>query len=68
MNENFAKEIKEKRLEAGLTQEELARLCGVTLSTVSRWERGTFKPSKLAIEKIRAKLDTDLAVRKKNYE
>lgn len=36
----------------GLSQEELARLLGVSAATVNRWERGHFAPSRLAQEKI----------------
>lgn len=34
-------EIKAKRLEAGISQEEAARRAGVVVSTWRRWERGT---------------------------
>lgn len=44
--------IKEIRSKLGISQEALARLIGVSLQTVSRWERGFFNPSQLAMEKI----------------
>ena len=37
--------IREARLRAGLTQEELARRLGRPKSNVSRWERGAVTPS-----------------------
>lgn len=46
------KEIREWRKQMGLTQERLAQLIGVSFQTVNRWERGIFKPSNLAIEKV----------------
>ena len=46
------KTIKKVRNDLGLTQEEFARLLGVTVGTVNRWENGAFSPSKLAISKI----------------
>jgi transcriptional regulator with XRE-family HTH domain len=36
--------IRKKRLEKGLTQEELAEQINVTQKTVSRWENGTNLP------------------------
>ena len=36
----FAKRLREARLAAGLTQEQLAHACGVTNRAVSAWEKG----------------------------
>jgi len=36
------------RLRVGFTEEELAHALGISLSTVSRWENGHMKPSRLA--------------------
>ena len=36
----------------GLTQENLARELGVTLSTVYRWEKGRSRPSGLALKAL----------------
>lgn len=47
-------ELKEIRNKLGLTQEALARLIGVSFQTVNRWERGLFKPSPLAVEKLKS--------------
>ena len=40
--------IRAWRQRAGLTQEGLAQALSVTFSTVSRWENGHVRPSKLA--------------------
>lgn len=37
--------FKKLRLEAGLTQDDLVRLIGVTSSTIRRWERGEAEPT-----------------------
>ena len=37
----------------GVTQERLASLIGVTFSTVSRWENGHVRPSRLAWSQLR---------------
>jgi len=49
-----ASDIKAMRDKMGITQEALARLLGVSFQTINRWERGVFKPSPLALEKIKA--------------
>lgn len=40
------------REEQSLSQEALARLIGVSVRTVARWENGQSKPSPLAAEKL----------------
>ena len=37
--------FKKLRLEAGLTQDDLVRLMGVTSSTIRRWEKGEAEPT-----------------------
>ena len=54
-----AQELKEMRCKLKLSQEEFARLIGVSFGTINRWERGAFKPSKLALEKIRLLKDKE---------
>jgi putative transcriptional regulator len=44
--------IKELRRKLGLSQEGLARKLGVSVITVRRWEKGTCKPSPLALLRI----------------
>lgn len=45
-------EVSALRERLGVTQEELARLVGVSSMTVSRWERGVAKPSRLADQQL----------------
>jgi DNA-binding transcriptional regulator YiaG len=45
-------DVKALRLRLALTQEELARQLGVSLSTVSRWETGRSSPSRLARQRL----------------
>jgi putative transcriptional regulator len=40
--------IRTLRRDLGLTQEEFAHELGITVGTVTRWENGRFRPSKLA--------------------
>ena len=55
MGERLANALKSKRQELGLTQAELAELCGVTRKTVNTVENGVFVPSALlAIKMARA--------------
>jgi len=45
-------QIKELRLRLGLSQAQFAERVGVWKETVSRWENGHNKPSKLAMDKL----------------
>ena len=53
--------IKEARLDARLTQQELAELVGVDQNTVSRWERGETEPSDLSRHALMEHLDLEPA-------
>jgi len=56
--------IRSWRRRIGLTQEGLAQALSVTFSTVSRWENGHVKPSKLAwraLEQLAAERNCPLA-------
>ena len=44
MENNLAENIREHRKRLGLTQEQLAERLGITLGTVSKWERGSSEP------------------------
>lgn len=53
---SFGAHIRKKRLEAGLTQKELAGLLFVTESTISKWERGLSYPDVSMVPSICAAL------------
>ena len=44
MENNLAENIRTYRRSLGLTQEQLAERLGITLGTVSKWERGSSEP------------------------
>ncbi len=58
MNSVQIKQIREK---LGLTQESLAHLIGVSFQTINRWERNIYKPSPLALEKLKQVFDKEIA-------
>ena len=58
---DFAKNIKRRRLELGLSQEQLAEKLAVTRQTVSNWERSVSFPDLPALERIAEALGTDPA-------
>jgi len=47
-----AEEIKQKRKEAGMTQEQLAHKLGVAVATIQRWEKGVHRPSPMAARQL----------------
>lgn len=49
---DLAKKIKEIRLHNFLSQEEFAKILGVSYATVNRWETGRTMPNIRAIKKI----------------
>lgn len=51
--------IKQRRKELGLSQEALAKACGVGQSTVANWERGGHVPRPASLAHIAAALETD---------
>ena len=58
---DFAKNIKRRRLELGLSQEQLAEKLAVTRQTVSNWERSVSFPDLQMLGRIAAALGTDAA-------
>lgn len=52
MVEYVGRKIKYLRAKKGWTQEQLARILGVSLNTVQRWELGKTQPSPLARGKL----------------
>ena len=51
--DDVAQRVVVLRQALGVTQERLASLIGVTFSTVSRWENGHVRPSRLALTQLR---------------
>lgn len=52
--------IREKRIERGLSQDELAERLGVRQPTVSEWEKGKFNPGRSRMRQIAAALQTSI--------
>lgn len=52
--------IRQKRLEKGLTQEQVANYLGVTTPAVSKWETGATYPDIVLLPALARLLDTDL--------
>lgn len=48
----LSKSIREIRDIQSLSQEGLARILGVSVRTIARWESGESRPSPLALEKL----------------
>ncbi len=46
-------DVKQLRERLGLTGQDLAVAIGVSVSTISRWENGKNRPSKLALARIK---------------
>jgi len=59
MPTNIPKRIKARRKGLGLSQDLLAKACGVGQSTVANWERGGHIPRQATLHKIAAALETD---------
>lgn len=49
---SFQKQLKVLRRHRAISQEELARLIGVSVRTVVRWEQGHSQPSPLALARL----------------
>lgn len=57
----FPANLREARKSKGLTQGELARMSGLALETISRWERGDRKPRIYDVEKVAEQLGVTAA-------
>ena len=57
MARTLGQQIKKRRVEAGLTQEQLAAAVGVARDTVSQWERDRLRPGLSALERVSQVLD-----------
>ena len=58
----IAERVAERRVEMGLSQRELAELCGTTQSAIARLERGGRPPRIDTLLRIAEALDCDLVV------
>ena len=64
MSINYPEAIMQLRLKLNITQEDLARILGVSFTSVNRWENGHYEPTKLAKLKIKKMLnDNDIKVK-----
>ena len=57
---DFGKRLQALRLQAGMTQEELANEIGVTVESISNIERGVYGPKFDNLEKLAAALDVQV--------
>lgn len=53
--------IAQLRMDQGLTQGQLAKLCNVPYSTISRWELGTVIPGGKSLVKLAAALGCNIS-------
>lgn len=61
MSENIHNRIKSRRKALGLSQDVLAKACGVGQSTVANWERGGHIPRQATLHKIASALESSEA-------
>lgn len=52
MGVDYTKCILELRAKLNLTQQELAKILGVSFTSINRWENGHFKPTKIMSYKL----------------
>lgn len=57
---NVLETIKSRRMALGLTQEDLAEMAGVSLSTIKDMDRGEGNPSLATLEKVAEVLGLEL--------
>ena len=58
---NYGEKIKEYRQRKFLTQEEFAKLIGVSITSVNRWETGKFEPT-MQVKKMLYQLFIDAGI------
>jgi transcriptional regulator with XRE-family HTH domain len=58
--ETFGEKIKNLREELGLTKTKFAKLFGVTVMCVAKWETGESDPASRALRVIRGKLQANI--------
>ena len=56
-NAKVLNNLKQKRIQSNMTQENLARLCGVTRQTIIAIEKGNYSPSVLLALKLARNLN-----------
>ena len=56
----IAQRIKERRIALRMKQQELATGVGVSIVTITRWEKGTRTPNSLMMSKLAEKLQTSI--------
>ena len=57
----FGEALRERRLAAGLSQEDLAERCGIDRKSISRMETGTFSPRLDSVWTVADALDLPLS-------
>ena len=58
--ETFGRRIASLRQRAGLTQNDVAEVCLVTVQAVSKWDRGLSCPDALMLERIAKALGVEI--------
>ncbi len=53
MKYNYSEAIIQLRVKLNISQTELAKLLGVSFSSVNRWEKGRYSPTIIAKEKLK---------------
>lgn len=66
LRQNLGREIREARLLAGISQEDLALIADIDRSYVSQLERGIANPSLLILHRLAKVLNSELHVTIKN--
>lgn len=66
LRQNLGREIRESRLLAGISQEDLALMADIDRSYVSQLERGIANPSLLILHRLAKVLNSELHVTIKN--
>lgn len=51
--------LKEIRISKGMTQVDLAKLMGVTMNSIARWEQGANRPSEENMDKLKKVLEIE---------
>ena len=49
--------LKDIRIRKGMTQTDLAKLIGVTMNSIARWEQGANRPSEENMDKLKEMLE-----------